>query len=351
MYVIDAARDLAKRVGPVLPVKGKIPLWQGWPERATIDITECQEWAEATGIGLLTGSRTKHFVLDVDRKIGLSILLKWQSEYGDLPITWTQRTGGGGAQYFYHEPGFMIRNSAGKLGPGIDVRGEGGFVVAPPSIHPSGNEYRWAEGRSPWEVKLAPAPAWLIEKLRPKSAIMQLTPMISRLPEPEDVMRRAKAYLAKIPGAVSGNDGHGQTWKATLAVVRGFALGLEPGYDLLLREYNPRCDPSWSESELRHKVLDAVRKAYVPWGYLVIRSFEVSQPGLPFLDQETRSSEVGSTGLQLPVTSNRIVERDPGCDLPRFTDPDLDLDLVTNNRIIDLPRPTEQEMPEQERFP
>jgi hypothetical protein len=61
--------------------------------------------------------------------------------------------------------GANVSNSAGKLGRGLDIRTTGGYVVAPPSIHISGKAYSWLE--SPEDASLAPAPAWLIGKLKP----------------------------------------------------------------------------------------------------------------------------------------------------------------------------------------
>ena len=88
----------------------------------------------ATGKGLL--------VIDIDPKNGGS--LEAINALVPLPATATVHTGGGGLHlYFSYDPGLTIRNSASKLAPGIDVRGENGYVVAPPSIHASGNRYRW----------------------------------------------------------------------------------------------------------------------------------------------------------------------------------------------------------------
>ena len=72
------------------------------------------------------------------------------------------RTGGGGLHiYLSAQPNITIRNSAGQLGDGIDVRGHGGYVVAPPSKHISGKEYEWTADKD-----LAPVPEWLVTTLR-----------------------------------------------------------------------------------------------------------------------------------------------------------------------------------------
>ena len=89
------------------------------------------------------------------------------------------------------------------------------------------------------------------------------------LPTLMDRVRRATAYLTKIDGAVSGNHGHQKTWDAALAIVRGFALPPDAALELLMREYNPRCEPPWAERELRHKVKGAADSARVEWGYLL----------------------------------------------------------------------------------
>jgi hypothetical protein len=273
VIILEAARDLAKRCGPVLPVNGKIPLWEGWPERASRSVGNEREWTEATGVGLTTGRAAGYFVLDVDAKGGIPALKELQNANGNLPITWRQYTGGGGMQDFFRTPSFPVRNSVGKIAKGIDVRGERGFVVAPPSLHPSGNQYRWADKLSPWETKLAYAPNWLIDKLRaqPRPAIVELTANIANLPDPVEAVRRARAYLAKIPGAVSGERGHNETWKAACRVVRGFALGEQRGFELLASDYNPRCSPPWSEAELWHKVRGAARNGTDHWGSLLLK--------------------------------------------------------------------------------
>ncbi len=96
------------------------------------------------------------------------------------------------------------------------------------------------------------------------------TPHAARAPSPPtvDVERRALAYLAKMPPAISGSGGHGALWDAALVLARGFGLGESATLRLLADHYNPRCEPEWSERELEHKARDAAR-ANVPDGYLL----------------------------------------------------------------------------------
>src|SRR3990172_11681644 len=81
-------------------------------------------------------------------------------------------------------------------------------------------------------------------------------------------VERARNYVAKMDSALSGSGGHGQTFKVAVALVRGF--NLDPGTALsLLREYNHRCKPAWTEKDLRHKINEAVRKSQLAYGYIL----------------------------------------------------------------------------------
>ena len=66
-----------------------------------------------------------------------------QDEHGQLPGTLESRTGGGGRHLFFKHDGTPVKNSTGKLGKGLDVRGDGGYVIVPPSVHETGSPYVW----------------------------------------------------------------------------------------------------------------------------------------------------------------------------------------------------------------
>lgn len=119
--------------------------WERWPD-ANVGI--------ATGAGLV--------VIDIDpRSGGDDSIVDLRRSLGALPDTIESLTGGGGRHIYLSAP-CEVRNSAGVLGAGIDVRGDGGYVVAPPSTHASGRAYAWESSSRPDEVDLAPAPqAWL----------------------------------------------------------------------------------------------------------------------------------------------------------------------------------------------
>lgn len=111
-------------------------------------------------IGIVTGSVSGLAVLDLDRRHGgFESLVQLERLHGALPVTVEAETGGGRHLYFAC-PHPAPRNKAG-LAPGIDLRGEGGMVVAPPSLHPSGKDYRWRQGHQPAALPLAVLPRWL----------------------------------------------------------------------------------------------------------------------------------------------------------------------------------------------
>jgi hypothetical protein len=116
-------------------------------------------------------------VVDVDPDDGGDdSLAALEREHGKLPLTWRSLTGGGGEHIFFTCPdGVEVLNVIAKqtddppLGPGIDIRTKGGYVIAPPSLHISGRHYAWSVDHHPKDVPLAPSPDWLIERLAARS--------------------------------------------------------------------------------------------------------------------------------------------------------------------------------------
>jgi hypothetical protein len=101
-------------------------------------------------------------VVDIDpRHGGDNTILGLERRFGELPETWHFLTGGGGAHILFRHPGGSIKNGAGSLGDGLDVRADGGFIVAPPSRHISGRRHAVSVDHDPDEVPLADLPSWL----------------------------------------------------------------------------------------------------------------------------------------------------------------------------------------------
>jgi len=144
------------------PSSGKHPrLWNGLTGASSDPATVgawWQRWPYAN-IGLRTGDG--RVVLDVDTaKGGAGTLAELERQHGKLPKTAEVLTGGGGRHIWFSHGGSEVRNSAGRLGPGLDVRADGGYVVAPPSRHATGRRYLWTR---PLERGIAAVPAWLVE--------------------------------------------------------------------------------------------------------------------------------------------------------------------------------------------
>lgn len=138
----------------------KKPLTTHGYKEATSDVSIVGQWWQdhpSASIGVPTGG--KFFVLDVDLPEGPLSLKRLEAKYGPLPETLQQETGGGGRHLFFQVPdNLSIRNSAGKLGPNLDVRGEGGYVIFPPSRHASGARYRFLN-----KLPIAEPPPWLVD--------------------------------------------------------------------------------------------------------------------------------------------------------------------------------------------
>lgn len=157
---------------PVFPLvpREKRPLTDNGHLDATTDPATIAlwgaKWPEAN-VGLPTGRRIEAVVLDIDPRHGGDVTLEeLQAEHGCLPDTVECLTGGGGRHLYFSQPGGYIKSRAEALGPGVDVRADGGYVVAPPSIHPNGRRYAWEGAHRPGEVPLAPMPPWLTKALR-----------------------------------------------------------------------------------------------------------------------------------------------------------------------------------------
>lgn len=154
-----------------IPLGQKKPNLTGWPQRASLDAVCHEEWFARgqSNIGIVTGVKSKVFAFDVDvTHGGLETLRDLETKHGPMPPTPKQRTGGGGFHFLFQLPATLtLKNGQGLL-DGIDVRGEGGQIVAAPSLHASGNRYVWEPGQAPWEIAIAKPPTWLLELLNPE---------------------------------------------------------------------------------------------------------------------------------------------------------------------------------------
>jgi bifunctional DNA primase/polymerase-like protein/primase-like protein len=205
-----AVSRLAERGMAVFPVKpNKHPLTQHGCLDGTKDQAFTNSWWTkwpTANIAIATGKPSGIFVLDVDPDKGGEVeLQKLEKEHGELPPTVEVITGRGGRHLYFLRPTFegapVIRNSESKVGDGLNIRGEGGYVVAPPSVHENGRTYAWSVDTA---TAFAEAPLWLLEVI--VSATRKVIDLNGRRPNsywrdllrgvPEGKRNRSAASLA-----------------------------------------------------------------------------------------------------------------------------------------------------------
>ncbi len=170
---IDAAKAYASLGWAVFPVVGKRPTTPNGLKDASSDFKQIETWwtnQPDAGVAIATGTTSGVWVLDIDvteNKDGPETLRAMTAHHGALPRTAKAVSGGGGVHfYFVSDPAWTITNGSATAirdvwGPGIDIRGDGGYIIAPPSPHPAGTRYYW--NRTPWDIEPAAAPQWLYQ--------------------------------------------------------------------------------------------------------------------------------------------------------------------------------------------
>ncbi len=148
-------------VGAKVPPAGSHGLLDGTTD---LDVTRARGLEHpCANIGAATGRKSGIWVLDIDigAAHGDKSLAKLEAEHGPLPLTIEASTPRGGRHLYWRwsAEGPEIRNSASRIGPGLDVRGEGGSIVLPPSVLADGRGYRWVKNGV---RAFAKAPAWLV---------------------------------------------------------------------------------------------------------------------------------------------------------------------------------------------
>ena len=208
----SAAFRLALRGLAVFPLAPgtKVPLAGSHGCRdATIDHDATRaRWARTptANIGVATGAQSRIWVVDVDpRHGGDRALDDLVGEHGDLPPTVRVLTPSGGFHFWWRWPagGPEIRNSAGRIGAGLDVRGEAGYVLAPPSSLADGRRYRWAKNGA---GAIGEAPSWLVDLAAPVPRTMRSSS--ESKPPPDDIERYVASAAASELDALA-NAAHG----------------------------------------------------------------------------------------------------------------------------------------------
>ena len=164
--MLAAALELAHKGLAVFPCRprDKRPAAANGSKAASTDPGRIEHWWRAYpdhNIAIATGAISGVFVVDVDGLDAEAELRKFESAHGELPAS-VEAITARGRHVYLKMPNTAVRNSAGKIAPGIDVRANGGYVLAPPSIHPSGRRYAWSVDST--DV-FADAPDWLLCKI------------------------------------------------------------------------------------------------------------------------------------------------------------------------------------------
>lgn len=190
--------------------------------------------------GVKTGSEAGVVVLDVDGEEGRASLQALKKAHHGFPETLQVKTGRG--QHFYFRTGSLHKNSVGKLGPGLDVRGEGGYVVGPGSRHPDGGRYRFVSKPGIFGPKIAEG-RWLEKVVRKNSE-----PPINAVFSPGTVLEgRRNTYLTQLAGKMQ-RDG------MSPEAIRG----------ALTEENKVKCSPPLPDEEINKIVESVTRYASQP---------------------------------------------------------------------------------------
>jgi len=242
-HLLENAQYYAKELGwyvfPIRP-KRKEPLTaHGWKD-ATTDRQQIKQWWRRwpnANIAVAC-SRSNLFVLDIDGEKAYRTLRKLEGEFGVLPDTCVVQTARG--EHFYFDPGNrQLRNTAGKLGRGLDTRGIGGYVLVPPSVHPTGHEYTWKA--HPDTVEVAPAPEWLVK-------LMVTESQRDRSPG----VRRRQAPMVSDEMIREGTRNHMITRMAG-SMLRRY-IDPEEVLDMCRKANEARCQPPLHENEVERIV-------------------------------------------------------------------------------------------------
>jgi len=268
---------------------GKHPRTEHGLKDGSKETRQIEQWLTrwpAANIGILTGQSSGLVVVDVDGEDGKASLKALTATHAPLPKTLCVKTGRAGVDgkrkgchYYFRAPAVaIIRNSAGILGKGLDVRGEGGYVVAPPSLHPSGLLYEW---RAP-EQPIADLPPWLVAKLAETKTTIEVAP---------------------VQGEVIAEGGRNAGLASLAGTMRRRGMSPDAIEAALMKENAARCRPPLPASEVREIARSVGR---YPPAQIVNASAQCSAPGAPERQWPASLGEAGFCGL--PGEFVRLVE-------------------------------------------
>lgn len=265
---MSTPQELAAQGFSVFPLRPntKLPAISKWQTKATRDIHQIERWIAAhpgANWGIATGRFGEGealVVVDVDNKSGKrgdAALLGLELEGCEFPSTLESSTPSGGRHLIYRAP-VPVKQGVDTLGPGLDMRSAGGFIVAPGSMI-DGKPYSANEAEAP-----TPAPQWLIDRCgAPRSKAVDRTPLPGI--DPERARARAIEYLAhQAPEAIEGAGGDATTFRVA-AKLKDLGI-VDPAHAcaLMLEHWHDGC--GWAPDDLAVKVGNAYRYGANPPG-------------------------------------------------------------------------------------
>jgi hypothetical protein len=318
MSTVDLALSLAANGWAVFPIgKQKRPIVDAWDVVASNDADKVRALFRpypTCAVGVVCGRSSGLFVVDVDNPDPAHPI------HERMDPTLTVQTPRGGFHYYYAMPegtddDDVLRNTQkveSCLGFGdVDTRGIGGYVVGPGSRTGAGTYDVICD------VEPAPIPTWVVEAMRaykrPKAPARQIMP--SSIMDASRRLERARAYVARMPGAISGSGGHSAAMRVARACATGFGL-CESEILEVLREWSHRCSPPWSERELQHKAKEAASKPDPKGnspGHMLVSRFDDALNGMQITGQEVEGEIIDA-----------VVDSTPARQFVRLPEPDDD---------------------------
>lgn len=224
----------------------KKPLTKNGCRDATTNISQINKWwgkYPSANIGIATGSISGGlFVIDLDVDVeqgvdGRDTLKEWEKQHGKIPDdTWVSITGRGGYHIFFKDSS-KVRNRTGLL-EGIDIRGEGGYIVAPPSLHFNGRRYEWEQ--SPEEFDLMASPSIVFELLNqfPENGERKSFELPETIPDGQRT-----DYMVRMVCSMQAKGASDETIKVAVRT-----------------ENEIKCNPPLSDKELEREVFPALKR-------------------------------------------------------------------------------------------
>ncbi len=234
---------------PIFPCKPgqKEPATKHGVKDATTDSAQISQWWATNpdyNIGFACGGDSKLYAVDVDISEKVSGY-KSLEEFPGLIQTVAQWTPRGGMHLIYKTDNPPANKNSFR--PGIDIRGDGYYILLAPSLHPNGKNYFWFPGCEPWKIEPREYPNYFRSIPKPDFETPSALPAqpqgdLGRLAD------RIKRWIVTLDPAIQGENGHSKLLWAAGCLTHGWELTDTEAYSVLVSEYNPRCEPPWDMS-------------------------------------------------------------------------------------------------------